>query len=181
MKPITPSEALQQKKKVFIRRKSLRVLAVSMSCTFLATLILLGVVFGLASVRGSSMAPSIKERDIVLFSRLSEYTAGDIIIIHSDDDKELIKRVICLPGDVIDIFPDGKISVNGELIEDPYAAGFTDRKDSLEYPIVLGTDEYFVLGDNREDSRDSRFYGPIKKANIRGKVITILRTNKQEI
>ena len=73
MKPITPSEVLQQKKKVFTRKKSFQALVISLSCTFLATVILLGVIFGLANVRGSSMHPAIKERDLVLFSRLGGY------------------------------------------------------------------------------------------------------------
>lgn len=82
----------------------------------------------------------------------------------------LIKRVVAKPGDTVEII-DGKLFVNGKVETRETFKGETyEIYDLVEYPLVLKEDEYFVLGDNRENSLDSRAIGPIKKIQIKGKV-----------
>jgi signal peptidase I len=81
----------------------------------------------------------------------------------------LIKRVIATAGDTIDIH-DGKVYINGEMIEETYIKGIT-RSMSFNYPLTLKDGEFFVMGDNRENSSDSRSFGPIKRENIEGRAM----------
>ncbi len=88
----------------------------------------------------------------------------------ASEDDYYIKRIIGLPGETVEIH-DEKIYINGEILEEDYASTPTGYAGDAEEPVVLGEDEYFVLGDNREGSRDSREIGPVKRENIDGKAV----------
>lgn len=83
--------------------------------------------------------------------------------------ERLIKRVIGIEGDTIDI-KDGSVYVNGKKLKEPYAVGKTDT-NGLKTPITVGKNELFVLGDNREVSIDSRIIGMVKMSHVEGKAI----------
>lgn len=118
-------------------------------------------------VDGDSMYNTLNDNDIVLLSKLSSIDRFDIIVLkENDNDATIIKRVIGMPGDKVKI-RNNKIYINNKIIEDEYAYGETSDYDE----ITLGDDEYFVLGDNRLISKDSRYFGAIKKSDIKGKAV----------
>lgn len=118
-------------------------------------------------VDGDSMYNTLSDNDIVLLSKLSSIDRFDIIVLkENDNNATIIKRVIGMPGDKIKI-RNNKIYINNKIIEDEYAYGETSDYDE----ITLGDDEYFVLGDNRLISKDSRYFGAIKKSDIKGKAV----------
>ena len=118
-------------------------------------------------VDGDSMNKTFKNGDILILYKLSEIKRFDVIVLHEEKDNEkIIKRVIGMPGDTVAI-KDGEIYINDEKIDDEYAYGMTSDYDR----ITLKSDEYFILGDNRLISKDSRYFGPIKEKEIKGKVI----------
>ena len=113
-------------------------------------------------VDGTSMYPTLKGHEVMILNKLSAIDRFDIVVIDEKND-DLIKRVIGMPGETFEVI-EGKIYINGKKIEDKYGSGVTS-----DYPkIKLKSNEYFVLGDNRENSRDSRSIGSIKKHNIKG-------------
>ena len=130
-----------------------------------------------------SMEPTIMSHSRVIGSRLS-YLAddperGDVVIFHYPDDPSgktyFVKRVIGLPGETIQII-DGMIYINDELyLEEADYPAINDPGMAAE-PITLGSDEYFVLGDNRNDSQDSRFadVGNVRRSYIEGRVWLVL-------
>lgn len=128
-------------------------------------------VIGLQQVVGPSMSPTLTENDIVVINKLSyklhKINTGDVVIA-SVSDKYMIKRVIGLPGDELKMV-NGRIYLNGELFDD-YVDINIEESGNLENGIKVGDNEYFIIGDNRNDSEDSRFYGTISKKNIVGKV-----------
>lgn len=118
-------------------------------------------------VDGDSMYNTLSDNDILILYKLSSIERFDIVVLkESDNNETIIKRVIGMPNDKIKI-RNNKIYVNNKIIEDEYAYGQTSDYDE----ITLGEDEYFVLGDNRLISKDSRYFGAIKKDDIKGKAI----------
>ena len=116
-------------------------------------------------VDGDSMKNTLKNGDILLLYKLGSINRLDIIVLDEEKDNEkIIKRVIGLPGETVAI-KKGKIYINDKVIDDEYAYGETSDYDK----VTLEDDEYFILGDNRLISKDSRYFGPIKENEIKGK------------
>ncbi len=114
-----------------------------------------------AVVSGSSMLPTYHDGDRMLISSLG-YTPeyGDIVVFadKSGDKENLIKRVIATEGQTVDInFETGEVSVDGVVLEEPYIYEQTEEEGNIEFPATVPEGHIFVLGDNRNNSRDSRF------------------------
>ena len=179
-KQLTPTEVLQEKGRIAVRRGGLVRLLVSAGATVACTVVLFGLLFGIAIVYGNSMNPAFRHNDLVLYSRLGHrggYNAGDVIILRAQAEglRRYVKRVVAVPGDQVDIVYPGVLVLNGEPISEPYAVGDTMRMEGIEYPLQLGAGEYFVMGDNRENSSDSRSFGAITVGHIDGRVLAVLR------
>ena len=148
---------------------------------FLIALLINSFICAPAVVQGQSMEPTFNDSgNYVLITRSKKnYNRGDIIVIDVGN-MFLIKRLIALPGDSIEIDYSGNVYVNDELItedyindEDYYREAYSKR--------VLGEDEYFYLGDNRNVSEDARRKGPCSKTQIVGKVFfRFLPLNKMQ-
>lgn len=149
-------------------------------------LVLRFFVLSFAWVKGRSMLPTLEDRDLVFVWRLP-YCFGrpqrqDVVICHYPGrywknrkplPTSFVKRVIGLPGDTV-AFADGQVLVNGRPLHEPYLDPQRTRFFRDRAPMTLGRDEYFVLGDNRDNSNDSRRVGPIKRRAIRGRVVCVL-------
>jgi signal peptidase I len=130
------------------------------------------VFFHLSVVRGSSMAPGIQDGDRILVEPWSLFffrpERGDIVVLRYplDPTIDYIKRVIGLPGDRVTL-ADGFVWVNGELLDEPYV---TDIDRTTYLTTEVGPHRYFVLGDNRSRSSDSRDFGMVPEEYLRGRV-----------
>lgn len=128
-------------------------------------------------VQGSSMEPTLSSGDNLIVDKISyrfhDPERFDIIVFPylKEDDTFYIKRIIGLPGETIQIDEEGNIYVNGELLQESYGKEVILYPGSAIDPIKLGPDEYFVLGDNRNNSTDSREpkVGNIRRDNIIGR------------
>ena len=131
------------------------------------------------SVKGFSMEDTLHDKEQLIMEKIS-YKFGepkrfDIVILMpygKDIDEHYVKRVIGLPGETIEI-KEGLIYINGKLLKEDYGKEIILDGGVASEPISLCEDEYFVMGDNRNDSGDSRDegIGPIKKELIEGKVV----------
>lgn len=116
------------------------------------------------------MLPTYKNHQIVLGTSLTQKDRGDIIVARHEGTL-VIKRLIGLPGDTI-VQKNGNIYINGELLDEPYIEeGRNEHSKLIEWEYVLGNDEYFYMGDNRDNSYDCRAYGPVNKSSILEEVI----------
>jgi signal peptidase I len=124
-------------------------------------------------VEGTSMLPNLEDQDRLFINkfafRVGEIHRGDVVVFRypKDQTKNYIKRVIGLPGDTVQI-EHGSVIVNGKLLREPYVpARYTDDRSQPTMLIPMG--EYFVLGDHRNISSDSREFGPVERELIYGK------------
>ena len=118
-------------------------------------------------VEGSSMYKTLNNGDLLILYKLGDIKKNDIVVIKEKKSGEkIIKRIIGIPKDTIEIKND-KIYVNDKEVNDKYGFGMTSDYKK----VTLKDDEYFVLGDNRLVSMDSREFGPVKENCIKGKAI----------
>ena len=122
-------------------------------------------------IEGTSMEPTLSNGDIVLLTKTTRFDCGDLCGF-TWNNKLLIKRVIGLPGDWIEIDTDGTVYLNGSKLEEPYVEHMALGECDLEFPFQVPQEQYFVIGDMRESSIDSRntVIGCIPKEQIVGKV-----------
>ena len=123
-------------------------------------------------VEGASMEPNFFDKEYLIINEISyrfeEPQRGEVIIFKSPSDRRVyfIKRVIGLPGEKVEIQA-GQIYIDGKKLEEEYIAN--SSSEDIE-AITVGPDEFFVLGDNRNNSHDSRRFGPVPSTDIVGKV-----------
>ncbi len=116
-------------------------------------------------VNGTSMDPNLSDGEIMILKKYDKsYDRFDIVVVNkSVEGNTLIKRVIGLPNETIE-YKDGKLYINGKKMDDPF--GYGETEDFKE--IKLKNNEYFVMGDNREVSKDSRILGGIFSSELEG-------------
>lgn len=148
------------------------VLMLDLAAAAILVFILFRFVLGISRVSGSSMSPTLSDNQIAVVLKTDRHLSqGDIADIKMPSGSHYIKRVIACPGDTVSL-KNGKVYVNGELsVCEKYAVGETlPEASQVVYPLTLKDGMYFVLGDNREDSVDSRTFGPISQAQIQGRI-----------
>ena len=129
------------------------------------------LVLPVLQIEGTSMEPTLVNGDIVLLTKTVNFDRGELCGF-SWNNKLLIKRVIGIPGDWIEIDTDGTVYLNGEKLDEPYAQQLAMGECDLEFPFQVPQEQYFVLGDMRESSIDSRntLIGCVEKDQIVGRV-----------
>lgn len=137
----------------------------------LAVILVKVYVFSFVVVHGVSMMDNLHDKDIMFLDKISvnfnNIKRFDIVVVDTKDE-QIIKRVIGLPGEKVE-YKDNKLYVNNKLVKDDHTEKITSN-----FNVTLDKNEYYVLGDNRTNSLDSRVLGPIKKSKIRGIARVIL-------
>lgn len=163
----------QSNKSLFIREFILILVKISIVCVIFVSLFTF--IIGFSVMDSDSMSPSIKDRDLILYYRLNnEYSQSDVVIVNVDNNLYPL-RVVAGPGDIVNI-ENGVLIVNEAVQQEQNIFESTNRyEEGISFPVELGEDEYFVLGDNRDNCTDSRIFGAINKNNILGSVFTVIR------
>ena len=134
------------------------------AAAFAAAVVILFIVFTFilrgVGVQGDSMQPTLQDGDWLAVSALSRASYGDVVILTQPNsmDKPLVKRVIAMGGDEVNIdFISHVLTVNGKVLDEPYITAVTEESGDVQFPLVVPKGQVFVLGDNRNNSLDSRF------------------------
>jgi signal peptidase I len=120
-------------------------------------------------VQGKAMSPTLNDGDRILVSKATNLQRGDIVLFYYPEDptKSFEKRIIGLPGELIDMDSDGHITINGKVLEERYVQPERNEQARYRWNQVrrdykqIGEDSYFVMGDNRDASNDSRSWGQV--------------------
>lgn len=149
-------------------RNTFAVLIVVAAVAILISTLLMPVI----QVSGDSMEPALNNGDVLLLIRTKSFESGDLCCI-SWQNKMLLKRVIGLAGDEINMDSEGNVFVNGKLLDEPYAVDKSLGECDVKFPLTVPPDSIFVLGDKRETSVDSRStaIGCVDKEQIVGRVL----------
>lgn len=157
-------------------RQNRRRMLLNMAAALIVAVAVVGIaftrVFALIEVDGGSMEPTLADGEILVLRRTKEVRTGDIIGFHCKG-KILLKRVIGMPGEEIEIDGDGDVYVNGYMLEEPYLTEKSLEKCELEFPVRVPEGAYFVLGDHRTVSIDSRdgSVGYVREDQIVGRAV----------
>lgn len=129
------------------------------------------LVLPVLQISGTSMEPTLNNGEIVVLVKTSNLKRGDLCGF-SYSNKILIKRVIGIPGDVLVIDGEGNVWINGEMLDEPYITEKSLGECDIEFPYTVPENQYFLLGDHRETSIDSRstVIGCVAKDQILGKL-----------
>ena len=145
---------------------------VSVLVVVAAVAVLIATLFlPILQISGDSMSPTLEHDEIAVLLKTKKFERGDLIGFYYQG-KILLKRVIALPEDEVAIDADGSVYVNGELLEEPYVTDKGLGDCDLEFPYKVPGTSYFVMGDRRSNSVDSRnsVVGSIPQEDIIGKV-----------
>jgi len=159
-------------KRVLGRIYRIVMIAVIIGCLILISLRITGILV-LARGEGPSMEPTIESGELYWIIKTGDYQRGDIVSIELKDGTRITKRIIGCPYDRL-MVGYSSVWISGDWLNEPYLdyrnKGWNDF-GKYDEVVSLGEDEYFVMGDNRKQSQDSRHFGTIKKEQILGKVI----------
>ena len=158
----------EKKRRGRILLNSLYVLIVVAAISTLIATMALPVI----EIAGNSMEPNLKEKDIVLLVKSRKVESGELVCF-SYQNKLLIKRIVAKEGDVVNITDEGNVIVNGKFLEESYISQKDYGNPEIKFPHKVAKKSYFVLGDHREVSVDSRSYaiGDVNEDQIVGKII----------
>jgi len=156
--------------------KDLSFLLIKIGLITLVFLALFTFLLGIIRYEEPSMAPSIKDGDLVIFYRYTQsgYLPQDVVVVNYDGQNQA-RRVVATAGDTVDITEEGLL-VNGALQQELGIYQKTERyEEGVDFPLTVPGNQVFVLGDSRDGATDSRIYGPVEISETKGKVMTVIR------
>lgn len=154
------------------RRRALSSILLSFTLTILGGAMVLLLFLPVLEVSGSSMEPTLQDGDILVLTKPDAIAAGEMWGMYAQG-RLILKRVIGLPGDVVDMDAAGNVYVNQVKLEEPYVSEKALGTCDLAFPYTVPEDSLFVLGDHRETSIDSRssLIGCVKTSEVMGQVV----------
>lgn len=170
-----PEEVMKERRRLRmrsrVRRRILTTLGI-LTVVAAAAVLLSTFVFPVIQVSGDSMEPTLTDGDVLVLLNTDNYSGGQLCCI-AWQNKLLIKRVIALSGDSVDIDEDGTVSVNGQVLDESYVTEKSLGECDIEFPYLVPEGKVFVMGDRRASSIDSRSsaIGCVGDDQIVGKVL----------
>ena len=154
------------------RRKGFCAFLFSFALTLMAGVMIMLLFLPVLEVSGSSMEPTLQDGDVLILFKPKVIKTGELCGMYAKD-RLILKRVIALPGDVVDMDDTGNVYVNGKALEEPYVSQKAVGTCDLSFPYTVPENSLFVMGDHRETSIDSRcsLIGCVRMNQVMGQVV----------
>ena len=174
--PPTPAEIIKAKRRRCADAEDIAGFLTKLVAIVVLLALLFGFAFGVTPMENDDMSPRISAGDLLLYYRLADdLVTGDVLVFEKDGE-QYVGRIVANPGDTVEVTDQATLVVNGSTVLENDIYYTTPKYDNgPAYPLTLAQDEYFILCDYREGARDSRYFGPVSLAEIKGKVITVVR------
>ena len=180
-KPMTDSQASTKAKPKKDAKKEIVSWILTIDTAVAAAFLIRTFLFEPIRVDGESMTDTLLDKELVFVTKPEYYLGSpsrqDVIICKypGRHNQYFVKRLIALPGDTVEIKYDRQkgtntVFVNGEALDEPYLTPERNNSNNSMQPLTLGQDQYFVMGDNRDNSNDSRYVGTLHRSQIVGHV-----------
>ena len=170
-----PLDIIRLKKRRAFDKASFYGLIGKLLTLFLLAYLIFNLVFGITLLRNNDMSPRMSASDLLVYYRLDKkFIANDVVLAHMEN-AQFVSRVVATAGDTVDITENGLV-INGSVQVNPniyFKTGIYE--DGIKFPVTIGPDEVFLLSDLREGAKDSRYYGPVKTKEIKGKIFILIR------
>lgn len=174
--PQTPEEVIAVRRRRIANREEVVTFFLRLLLLLVLLWVVFGIIFGIMPMHNADMSPRISAGDLMLYFRMENTIHNDDVVVVVKDGTTYTGRVVARGGDSVEITEDSELKVNGSIvIENDIYYKTPKYDDYVSYPLTLADDEYFILCDYREGARDSRYFGPVREKEIRGKVITVIR------
>lgn len=174
--PPTPAEIIKAKRRRCADAEDIAGFFTKFIAIVVLLALLFGFAFGVTPMQNDDMSPRISAGDLLFYYRLADdMVTGDVLVFEKDGE-QYVGRIVANPGDTVEVTDQATLVVNGSTVLENDIYYTTPKYDNgPAYPVTLAQDEYFILCDYREGARDSRYFGPVKASEVKGKVITVIR------
>ena len=174
--PPTPADIIKAKRRRCADAEDIAGFLTKLAAIVVLLGLLFGFAFGVTPMENDDMSPRISAGDLLLYYRLADdMVTGDVLVFEKDGE-QYVGRIVANPGDTVEVTDQATLVVNGSTVLENDIYYTTPKYDNgPAYPLTLAQDEYFILCDYREGARDSRYFGPVSRDEIKGKVITVIR------
>lgn len=174
--PQTPEQVIAARRRALRNRADVVSFLTHLAAIAVMLWVLFGLIFGLTPMRNEDMSPRISAGDLMLYYRLNQTWHTQDVVVLEKDGVTYTARIVAQSGDTVEITDQAELKVNGSIVLENDIYYSTPQYDTqVQYPVTLEEGTFFVLCDYREGAKDSRYYGPVKRSEIKGKVITVLR------
>ena len=174
--PLTPEEVIRARRRRCADKEDICAFLVKLAAIVLMLAVLFGFAFGITPMANDDMAPRISAGDLLLYYRLVDDWANGDVMVFEKDGEQYVGRIVARGGDTVEVTEEATLVVNGStVLESDIFYTTPQYENGPTYPLTLAQDEFFILCDYREGARDSRYFGPVRADEVKGKVITVLR------
>ena len=176
---LTPTQVIKARRRRLFNKSEIIGFFAKLIIMAILLYVIFGMVFGITPMKNNDMSPKISAGDLMLYYRLEKDFHNQDVILYEKDGVTYTGRIVAKEGDKVEVTDDAKLKINDVTATEKNIFYSTPRYDDyVSYPLTLEENQYFVLCDFREGTKDSRYFGAVDSSEIKGKVITILRRSE---
>lgn len=174
--PLTPERIIRSRMRRLADKEEIVSFFYRLFCMGAVLYLIFEILFGIMPMKNNDMSPRLSSGDLILYYRLNQtYRSQDLVVLEKNG-RRYVGRIAACGGEEVEVTEEASLKINGSLVVESDIFYSTPRYDEyVRYPLRLENNEFFILCDYRDGARDSRYYGPVKKDEIKGKILAVLR------